>query len=177
MGLLEPKREAFLIPIRGAFFYQAAFRQPGDSGLACFANIQTSVRKMTCNGFWSTLCFIVSASRSPPGLDPKRVHFWSSFSPGSEKGPLLELIGFIFGSFFNPWEHFGSAGSHVLITKRFESPRVRREVFTLKYLQFAASIWELFLEDFLIYGALLSSIVFCWVPGTTFHGLGFGDFW
>ena len=61
---------------------------------------------------------IVSASRSPPGLDPKRVHFWSSFSPGSEKGPLLELIfalgelfGVIFGSFFDPWEHFGSAGS------------------------------------------------------------------
>ena len=53
--------------------------------------------------------FIVSASRSPPGLDPKRVHFWSSFSLGSEKGPLLELIfalgelfGVIFGSFFDP---------------------------------------------------------------------------
>ena len=52
---------------------------------------------------------IVNASRSPPGLDPKRVHFWSSFSPGSEKNPLLELIfalgelfGVIFGSFFDP---------------------------------------------------------------------------
>ena len=52
---------------------------------------------------------IVSASRSPPGLDPKRVHFWSSFSPGSEKGPLLELIfalgklfGVTFNSFFDP---------------------------------------------------------------------------
>ena len=53
--------------------------------------------------------FIVSALRSPPGLDPKRVHFWCSFSSGSEKGPLLELIfglgelfGVILGSFFNP---------------------------------------------------------------------------
>ena len=52
---------------------------------------------------------IVSASRSPLGLDPKRVDFWSSFSPGSEKGPLLDFIlalgkvfGVIFVSFFDP---------------------------------------------------------------------------
>ena len=46
---------------------------------------------------------IVSASRSPPGLDPKRVHFWSSFSLGSEKGRLLALIfslGALFGAIF-----------------------------------------------------------------------------
>ena len=47
--------------------------------------------------------FIVSASRTPPGLAPKRVHFWSSFWLGSEKGRLLALIfslGALFGAIF-----------------------------------------------------------------------------
>ena len=50
--------------------------------------------------------------------------FAQSARPGSEKGPLLELFytigrvsGVIFGSFFDHWEHFGSAGSPSLITK------------------------------------------------------------
>ena len=65
---------------------------PGSCLMAKMAGLAPGPRwapALTCSTVVVTV--IVSASRSPPGLDPKRVDFWSSFSPGSEKDPLLEL--------------------------------------------------------------------------------------
>ena len=73
---------------------------------------------------------IVSASRSPPGLDskgstfgahfrlaPKRVDFWRSFShSGLFLEPFLAHVWFIFRLFsliFRSWAHFGSAGGQL----------------------------------------------------------------
>ena len=48
--------------------------------------------------------FGLQRARLSPCLDPKRIHFWSSVSPGSEKDPLFELI-FAFEELFL-WYHY-----------------------------------------------------------------------
>ena len=82
---------------------------------------------VSCRGCLAGPLFIVSASRSPPGLDskgstfgahfrlaPKRVDFWRSFShSGLFLEPFLAHVWFIFRLFwliFRSWAHFGSAG-------------------------------------------------------------------
>ena len=78
--------------------------------------------------FWALearfLHFIVSASRSPPGLDskgstfgahlrlaPKRVDFWSSFSHS------WGSLALFFGHFSSLGRTLGALGAHFLITK------------------------------------------------------------
>ena len=123
------------------------------------------------NGWWdfTQKMVIVSASRSPPGLDskgstceahfrlaPKRVDFWSSFSHSGG------LFGVIFGPFFGLWERFGSAGAPIFDHKSgLSHQRVFQEAFPQKYIHSLGPIWRSFLEYFLIFGALFLSIVFC----------------
>ena len=57
-----------------------------SSGTQAFQQRKISMRAKHASG---STRLIVSASRSPRGLAPKRVHFWGSFSPGSEMGPLF----------------------------------------------------------------------------------------
>ena len=102
------------------------------------------------------LYLIVSASRSPPGLALKRVRFWSAFSFGSEKGRLLELIFaleglfcVIFGSFFEPWEHFGSAGGLLFDHKNgLDHPRCAKRHFpenpVIFFDPFVSHFWSIF---------------------------------
>ena len=116
---------------------------------------------------------IVSASRSPPGLDPKRVNFWSSFSPGSEKNPLLELMfafgkffGVIFGLFFEPWAHFESAEWPFLITKAAWITKGAARSKTREIKSFLGPIRDSCFNIVLICGALFLSIVFLLCSGT-----------
>ena len=111
--------------------------------------------------YWfATVGLIVSASRSPPGLAPKRGRFWSSFSLGSEKGRLLELIfalgglfGVIFGSFFEPWAHFGSAGGQLFHHKNgLDHQRRPNRHFPQNILIFWVPFWSHFSSIFRFLG-------------------------
>ena len=106
------------------------------------------------------------AQSAGPGF--QRVHFWSSFSLGSEKGRLLELIFalgglfcVIFGSFFEPWEHFGSTGGTLFDHKSGLSHQRRHQRQNPGY---KVILWVPFSYNFFntcwIFGALFLSFVF-----------------
>ena len=118
--------------------------------------------------------------------------FAQSAGPGSEKGPLLELIfdwlrkGLTFGAHFrtrgallcNFWLIFRALGALwqrwgpiFLITKTVwttkGAPRgISRDIYSLFWSHFGVIF-----EYFLIFEALFFSFVFCSVPGPISHGL------
>ena len=121
---------------------------------------------------------IVSASRSPPGLDPKRIHFRNSFSLGYKKGRLLELIFALgglfcnsFGSFFKPWEHLGSAGGQLVYHKNgLDHQRCAKRHFP----KIPSLFWShsgVFFYDFFSFLNPVFKHSFCLSSGTNFSGI------
>ena len=124
-------------------------------------------------------CFNLKRFAQSAGPGFQRVHFWSSFSLGSEKGRLLALIfslGALFGAIFGSclvhfwvilahfsflgalWERWGPT---FLLQKRFEPPKAPPEAFPRTSSHFFGHIWESCFEYFSIFGALFLSFVFC----------------
>ena len=117
------------------------------------------------------------AQSAGPGF--QRVHFWSSFSLGSEKDRLLALIfslGALFGAIFGSclvhfsvilthfsflgalWERWGPTFSS---QKRFEPPKAPPEAKPRIKSHSLGTISGSFFECFSIFGALFLSFVFC----------------
>ena len=117
------------------------------------------------------------AQSARPGF--QRVHFWSSFSLGSEKGRLLALIfslGALFGAIFGSclvhfsvilahfsflgalWERWGPTFSS---QKLFGPPKAPPEAKPRIKSHSLGTISGSFFEYFSIFGALFLSFVFC----------------
>ena len=131
-------------------------------------NLRPAGRKLPSLGVYR--CLIVIASRSHPGLDPKRVHFWSSFSfsgsfrrsfshPRDSRESFLAYFSFL-GAL---WERWGPTFSS---QKRFGPPKAPQWDFPPNPLTFLESFFVILS----VFWVLFLSIVFCWVLRPIFHG-------
>ena len=134
---------------------------------------------------------IVSASRSPPGLDskgstfgahfrlaPKRIDFWRSFShSGLFLEPFLAYVWFIFQLFwliFRSWAHFGSAGGPLFHHKNgLDHQRRPNRHFPQNIVTFWGPFWSHFSSIFRFLGLCFWASFFVEFRDRFFMDFGF----